>query len=256
MIFNDNYNPQQLHEAVKSIEDDTIILSFLDKSYIPIFDVFYEEISKFGYDNLLIISLDDESEEHLQDRGVKTAKVKYKVRNRHKLWYERFLFTEYLFTYFRKNILHTDVDCIWYKDIYNKLKDVDLDIMISTAHGYPDHVEEEFGFLGCMGLFLCNYNDRTVDFFKRAREAPVNMGIEYDQVIVNNYIFYTSPVISPCYYDPVHHIVTTDGVAIGFLSEDIVNRKYQDDLYCYHPCRKDESIVAFAEKLRKYSDKP
>jgi|ETNvirnome_2_130_1030620.scaffolds.fasta_scaffold23416_2 hypothetical protein len=251
MIFRDNYNPKELHNIINSIDNDTIILSFMDKSYISISEVFLKEISKFDYDNLVVICLDEESRDHLKELGITAMMTPYSVKHKNKFWYNRFLLMEYIFTYFRKNILHTDIDCIWFKDMQALVKGQDFDFMISTAHGHPIDIQDQFGFLGCMGLFFCNYSDRTVDFFKNARNFRSDENINTDQVMMNNYLFNSFSELGKCEHGIIDRWMKIDKLKIGFISEDIARRSYQKNLYCYHPARHTEPIPEFLESLKE-----
>tara|TARA_Y100000310_G_scaffold342972_1_gene448538 strand:- start:667 stop:1449 length:783 start_codon:yes stop_codon:yes gene_type:complete len=260
VIFKNNYNYQELCRVVNEIESDTIILSFLNNMYIPVFEVFYKEIEKFNLDNLLIIALDAKSEKKLKDYGVRTFKVGVDIHaeRRGRFWFQRFLFMEYIFVNFRKNILGTDIDCIWHKNIYSIIKDIDLDFMISKAHAHPESIEREFGFVGCMGLFMCKYNERSHDFFKKVKCCCENENINNDQVMINNYIFHNNSEMNKDYqHDVIDCVVDVDVFKAGFISEDIIGRNYNSDLYCHHPTRRKGPMEEFVKSIKeKINDKP
>ena len=68
------------------IDSDTIILTFTDSNYLPIFNIWHTYFQKFNLSNLLVVSLDQSTYDDLTTRGICTVLCTYLINNRNAFW--------------------------------------------------------------------------------------------------------------------------------------------------------------------------
>lgn len=134
-----------------------------------------------------------------------------------------------------KNIIHTDSDCLWFKNILELVKTLDYDIVGSVAYGFPENLVKKYGFILCCGFYYIRYNVKTKDFFDNIFKQKLN--INDDQILINNYIFSNKKTILNYENDIIidKYIIMNDDLRIIILKDNIVSRNYDNELYCYHP---------------------
>lgn len=239
------------YKLIDTITADTIILTFINYKYIPIFKVFYNYFQKHNLDNLLVICLDKETQNELTDHGVRTMFINYNIVDLCEFWRFRLTIINNIFKYSEKNIIHTDVDCFWLKNIVTILDNLsDYDIIGHVAFGHPIQIVEKIGFVMCCGLYMLRYSDKNLYFLDRILEQKLNF--VDDQVYFNHYIYTNYRLIEHGLEDDILYkkILLKDGTRMGILKPQYVSREYYADLYCFHPVLDCDSM---AEKMRGLS---
>lgn len=225
-----------LLNIVEKINDNTIILTFVDYKYIPLFDIFYSYFEKLDLKNLLVIALDLHTYNHLHKYNkFHIFYTDYNLYNKDLFWKFRLSLINYIFKSSMKNIIHTDIDCLWYKNIVEDIQKLEYDITGSIAFGFPEEFVKKYGFIMCCGFYYIKYNDNTKDFFDKIIHQ--NTSINDDQLLMNTYIFNNHKSIS-IYNDDnliTKCIETVDNLKIGIISDSIISRTYKPSLYCFHP---------------------
>lgn len=232
-----------LFNILNKIDDNNIILTFIDYKYIPIFNIFYNYFEKLNLKNLLVIALDLNTYNYLSKyENVHIFYVKYKLDNKDLFWKFRLSIINQIFKISKKNIIHTDSDCLWFKNIIEEFKDLDYDIIGSIAFGFPKDLVKKYGFILCCGFYYIKYNEKTKDFFDKIMNQQLN--INDDQILMNTYIFNNHKNILN-YNNHLllyKHIITNDNLEIAILSDKIISRDYQESLYCFHPYLESKDI--------------
>lgn len=243
-------------EQCSTIQDDTIIITFTDRKFLPIFNIFYHHFEKHALDNLLVIALDQYSYEATCRLGIRTFFIEYDFSDKYLFWKFRLDVINQIFQYSKKNILHTDADCFWFKNILAELKtnmvNENYDLVAHIAYGHPIQIVEKIGFVMCCGLYYLKYNDKNRMFIDRV----IAQDISYvdDQVYFNAYIYYNHKTISETVDSPImlKDIVLKDGFKVGILKNTMVSRTFHPNLYCFHPNLEDKIIANKLLELKKY----
>ena len=95
-----------------------IIVTFTDFKYLKIFDIFYDNLKKLNLGlDLLVVSLDEETFNLLNKRGIKTIYKQYNIKSKLYFWEFRLNIINEIFKKNKMDIIHTDADCFWFKNI-------------------------------------------------------------------------------------------------------------------------------------------
>jgi hypothetical protein len=215
------------YKIIDTISTDTIVLTFINSKYAPMFNLFYKYFQRHGLQNLLVICLDKESQNALTNQHIRTILIEYEIIDICEFWRFRLTIINNVFKYSEKNIIHTDVDCFWLKNIMHVFDELsDYDIIGHVAFGHPIQIVEKIGFVMCCGLYLLRYNSKNMRFLDRILAQHLNF--VDDQVYFNHYIYTNYRLIEPgLEVDVVYKkILLNDGTRIGILKPQIVSRAY------------------------------
>jgi hypothetical protein len=218
------------------IISDTIILTFTDKNYLDIFKIFYSYFNKLNLSNLLVISLDEYTYNYLTQKNIRTILIKYYINSKDSFWKFRLNTINDIFNISNKNIIHTDSDCFWMKDIFNLINNYSYDFIGSIECGHPHELSNKYGFNICCGFYYIKYNENMVNMMKNIISQE-GYGID-DQVLFNYYMFNNMKQIieNPSENICKEIILNNSSIKFGILSENIVSReKYRESLHCFHP---------------------
>lgn len=231
--------------------NNTLIITFLNKKYIPIFEIFYNYFQKLNYQKIfLVISLDIDTCTYLKQKNINTVYVQYNLQNKELFWKFRLIVINNIFKITKKNIIHTDSDCLWFKDILIEINNLDYDIIGSIAYGYPQNIVKKFGFVVCCGFYYIKYNKKTIYFFDNIIKQNINS--TDDQILINNYIFNNSINMNDTNNNLIYkEIYLKNNIKIGILNNFIISRKYQEKLYCFHPYLSSKNISEKVFELLK-----
>ena len=87
-----------LMNILNKIEDDTIIVTFIDYKYVTIFNIFYSYFKKLNLKNLLVIALDISSYNYLKKYStINIFYIKYSLTNKDLFWRFRLSVINYIF---------------------------------------------------------------------------------------------------------------------------------------------------------------
>ena len=231
--------------------NDCIIVTFTDYKYLKIFNIFYSYFKRLNL-QLLVVSLDNTTFIELTKRKINTLYKPYNINNKEQFWEFRLNCINELFKKFKKNIIHTDADCFWFKNILyqiNKLKD-DYDIIGSIAYSHPKFVSNKWGFVFCCGFYFIKYTDKNALILDTIKRFGINM--KDDQVQFNYYLYNNVKVLQELDDSVIcKDIILNDNTKVGILSNTIVSREYNKDLYCFHPFLFSKNIYEKKEQIKK-----
>lgn len=240
-------------EPVSTIQDEDIVLTFTDKNFLPIFNIFYYHFERHGLDNLLVISLDQYTYEAMTYMGVRTILIEYDLTDKYLFWKFRLDIINQIFKHSRKNILHTDVDCLWFKNILVELRKLqDYDLVGHIAYGHPRQIVEKIGFVMCCGLYYLKYNNKNCGLIDKIMAQDISY--VDDQVYFNAYIYFNHKTISDVNNSHLitKEVVLKDSTRVGIIKNEIVSRTFHTDLYCFHPNLEDKIVANKLRELKKY----
>jgi hypothetical protein len=230
-------------DILSKINDDIIVVTFTDNKYIKMFNIFYEYYSKLNLDNLVVISLDKEAYNILKNRNIRTILIEYNIKQNSfsSFWRFRFEILNLLLKISKKNLIHTDSDCIWKKNIIPLIKDIDCTLIAQIEHGMPRKISDKYGFIMCCGFFYIKYNDDGLKLLNNI----YNLNINDDQVAFNTYIFDNKKKIEMFHNKILQFEITLkDNIKIGLINETYSARgkNYNKDLYNFHPYLPSDNI--------------
>jgi hypothetical protein len=238
-----------IRDAVTPIKGRTVVLTFINSVYMPIFDIFYAYFRKLSLGNLLVVSLDRSSFDKLRGESVNTILIPYCINNFTKFWRFRLVVTKAIFLTTRRDILHTDSDCIWLKDILPLIENNDYDLLGQIEHGRPLKISSKFGFVICCGFYRLKYSDKTVNFF----DNLIATGVEDDQDALNEYVFNNREYIkfSLPTFAFEKEILLKSGIKVGVINSGICRRnRFNSSLYIYHPWLPSSDINSKVKDLK------
>tara|TARA_B110000971_G_C19985574_1_gene489404 strand:- start:511 stop:1380 length:870 start_codon:yes stop_codon:yes gene_type:complete len=227
---------KMIKKYINKIKSDDIILTFTDTTYLPIFNIFYNYFEKLNLNNLIVISLDENVFSILNKRGILTLLYKYKISSRNNFWRFRYYLIDKIFQLSKKNIIHTDSDCIWIKDI-TKIPELSFkyDIIGQVAFGHPIKVVKKIGMVLCCGFYKIYFNNNTKYLFKKILRKKYNRGINDDQVMINNYILHEHEQIEENEFGKCITI-KNNNIKILLLNTKYISRRIEDKMpLLYHP---------------------
>lgn len=246
-----------MEHILSSIKDDAIIVSFLNKKYMKMFKLFYKYISQFQLENIIIVCLDTDSFTALKMYNVNPILCEYNINNRESFWRFRLEKIIELMETSQKNIIHTDLDCFWFRDIYSdilKRTNFQYDLIGHVAHKMPNYVAQELGFVLCCGLFMIRYSLDNVAWVKAIMaEYPT---IEDDQVLFNHYIFHHKSSIRtlPNSYNITKVIKMDNNKTIGMINPILISRNFYgfDSMYGFHPYLRSPDMKGKIREFHNY----
>jgi len=258
-VWSKNLTPLQLNKIIlnttKNIINDTIIITFINKSYLPIFDIFYTHFNKLKLNNLLVISIDEYSYDYLISKNINTILINYTITNISDFFGFRLDINNKIFKVSKKNILHTDSDCFWYKNILDKIKNLDYDIIGSP--GNPGDIKNKYfkfitsmGFVLCCGFYYIRYSNKTLHFFDDMKKQLKHISddqLRFNTYILNNYRKIFNHDNNESLVSKVIHL---PNIKISILKQTIISRINNEDLYCFHPFLYSKTIE---EKIISYN---
>jgi hypothetical protein len=230
-----------------------IILTFTDFNYLDIFNLFYHNLKKLRLDrNLLVVCLDIQTHKNLKKRGIKTIHKPYKINYKSKFWEFRLNTINQIFKKFKQDIIHTDSDCFWFKNIVNYIyaNNNDLDMIGSIAFGHPKDIVAKMGFILCCGFYYIKYTDKnSVLLDKIIEDTSINSSD--DQARFNSYIYKNQKNIVDHTMDDFifKKIILNDETKVGIINDAIISRKPRQNLYCFHPYLSSNNIIEKKKQL-------
>jgi hypothetical protein len=249
------------NNKIPTFESETIIVTFVDNFYMDIFDIWYSYFVKLNLINLLVVSLDNDTYNNLKYRNINTILRVYSdnkkvCEDRNDFWRFRLEKINEIFISTKKNIIHTDSDCIWFKDIYKIVKDLEYDFVGSIEHGHPYAMSSKHGFIMCCGFYYIKYNEQNKKFLSKMVSTKQH-GTD-DQVKFNYYMFNNLLKLTEDCSDIIKYEIQTIDIKIGLLSENIISRydfNGSKDIYAYHPCLRDKTVDLKKKDLLSKIDK-
>ena len=216
-----------------------IIVTFTDFKYLDIFNIFYDNFKNLDLDlNLLVVCLDEKTFNLLNIRGIKTIYKPYNIKSKINFWEFRLDIINKLFKENKTDIIHTDADCFWFKNILECINNDknELDIIGSVAFGHPIDIVKKMGFVLCCGFYFIKYTEKNSLIIDKIINQSFTKSLD-DQVRFNYYIYNNCKNIIENNNDIFIYktIILNDETKIGIIKESIISRNYNKNLYCFHP---------------------
>jgi hypothetical protein len=238
-----------IEEKLSFNKESEIVITFTDKKYLPVFNIFFEYYSKLNLSNLLVVTLDQDAYDELLKKSIHVMLIKYNSETDGNFWRFRSNIINLVFKTGKKDLIHTDSDCIWLKNIIPVLNIKGYEIIGQIEHGHPFHISGEYGFIMCCGFYKMSYTEKTISLIDKIMEQM----IDDDQVALNEYVFKNKDSLLD--HDKLNvirkEIILHDSCRVGFINELVTTREVSmnvrneksielvricdDNTYCFHP---------------------
>lgn len=169
-IFYKNNN-ELIEKTIDKIDNNEVIITFIDKNKIKEFNIFYKYFSKLNLNNLLVISLDTKIYNNLYKRNILTILLENYKDNLETI--------NKIFKLGKKDLIYTKVEYIWKKNISKNIRYMDYDLIGYTTNNKNKIFDKYF--------FKIKYNIDTINLFDIIINKFYNKN-KSDNVIINNYI--------------------------------------------------------------------
>jgi len=218
--------------------NNTLIVTFVDSKYFYFFNLFYEYFEKLNMENLLVVCLDKETFSLLEkNEKIQTILKPYNIEEKTKFWQFRLNVINELFKKHKQNIIHTDSDCFWFKNIVEEMEKhgEDYDMIGSVSYGFPPDIAKQWGFVFCCGFYFIKYTEKNSTLIDRIQDQ--NIDSVDDQVLFNHYLKNNKKnmreIIENNIIDKIFCL--EDDTKVGIIRDTIISRKPKKGLYCFHP---------------------
>ncbi len=233
-----------------------IIITFASNSYFPILKIWLSHISSQNINNYCVIALDKELYDLLLMKNVPVVLMEMRElitpNTKNQLWVKRIALISQLLGE-GINVLHSDADAFWLKDIRKYLLPIQSDLIFSIAYAIPKDVVTAWGFILCCGFFKIRSNPRTYnltkDFLKKCYE------LDDDQVAINRLLMEKGTIWA---LDTNFHnqgYCPAYSLTIDVLPKDIVSRQPSFDAFIYHPFLPSKEMIQKVSQATKGLEK-
>lgn len=154
---------------------------FSDSSYLPVLRNWISHTREAGFNNILVVSLDEEVLDYANKNQIKSILMAYN-NSLTDLWIQRAEFFS-IICGLGYDFIHSDADAIWVKNPQNYCFDIPADMMFSQGTIWPPDVLHEWSFVLCCGFFAARASKATQSFFEQL-SARVKIDKD-DQATVN-----------------------------------------------------------------------
>ena len=258
---------RELKTFLKHCKGDTIIVTFVNSRYLPIFRIWLDYFERYKLPNLLVISLDHDIQNQLNnlnvpnilmtlpgfDDFVSTKKFDEGERTTlSQLWHLRNDVSRVILSR-GFNMLSSDADAFWLKDIfeYNKAKSAH-DIISSIAYGNPEDIVKKWGFVLCMGFFFVRCNKSTTAFWKEYSKFAKDKICQ--QRALCHFLHNKNVAWKGSGTDENEGFLESHNLSIKVVNDNIISRNERKGLYVYHPFlsgNMDEKLEVVSETLKR-----
>ncbi|MBW2046366.1 MAG: hypothetical protein JRI96_16050 [Deltaproteobacteria bacterium] len=241
-----------MRKSDKSLEDfsfKTLIVAFVNITYLPIFEIWYNYFKQYRLPNFLAISLDKKMHSVLDDLGIKNIMLPMagfdkflskKIYNREEmsnlsdLWDLKMQIIRKIING-GTNLLYCDTDAFWLKNIYPLVENSRYDISASISYHSPLNVVEKWGFVLNCGFLMIRSNTYTKIFIKELMEFLSEEPFYDDQNGLNRFLLQNNTEWKKDSNVENEGYVKRFKIKIKAISDNIISREPKNGVYVYHP---------------------
>lgn len=141
-----------------------LIISFCSFDYRELALIWVSKLQNINVSNYIIIATDEKTYRFLVKHKVNTKLCVKNVSDT--FWIYRM---NVLHTFFMEkfDIIHSDLDAIWRKNIVPLLNDANIDMYFSQGTICPEEHLKKHNFVLCCGFFYLRHNTKTLEFMKK-----------------------------------------------------------------------------------------
>jgi hypothetical protein len=221
--------------AIELAEKKLLIVTFVNRRYLPLTDVWIAYFLRYGHNNYLIFALDRYTFERLKLRKLNVCLFDMSADfSKGNLWVQRVLVFQALIDA-DVDILHTDIDAFWVKDPVEEVGQMTGDIVCSRDSGIPAEAVKAWGFSLCCG-FICVRSCKATKNFVRAWSMATHEYLD-DQRALNHLLLarritWSRAENTEC---NVHARVDEYQLEVTGMADDFASRGHPPTGFIYHP---------------------
>lgn len=218
------------------ISSNRVHLCFISFAYLPIFNIWFSHLEKISLKDLCVVAVDEPCYLALKSRKIRTVLMQLPEQiipsTRTKLWTQRVLLIHELI-HLGINVIHSDADAFWLKNILPFLENNKADLVFSIAYRMPENIVKEWGFILCCGFFEIKSNENTKkfmgDYLKKCRE------VTDDQLALNQLLFDKGVMWEQQSTEYNHGKCRHYNISIDVMPNSKVSRRPNANLSIFHP---------------------
>jgi hypothetical protein len=232
----------ELIDTIKGLADNnTIILPWLDYEYFPVFRLWYYFFEQHHLRNLLVLALDDKVYHRLKSLGIHTFRMVRPYQSKRDIWGSRPAIVRDIICS-GINVIQTDSDAFWLKNITDEVYNNPNDLVISIAYGIPKEIVKQWGFTLCCGFYFLRSNEKTKAFLNDNEFVALSRQVTSDQAGLNVTLKKKGVTWLSQDTEKNHGYLKQYDMHIEVLSKTIISRSAHEDgdneIFVYHPALK------------------
>ena len=257
---------EHLDDYLKSFNDKRLILVFVNKPYLPIFERWLRYFRSHDENKLLVIALDNGAHEFNKAQGIDSLLIplegyesflttkKYdreEVMLLNSLWVLRVEVFQRVIDH-GIDIIHSDSDAFWLSNPIPDIINQPYEVFVSVSDGHPRRIVDEWGFCLCMGFFFIRSTQATKVLFTRLRKFVDTF--QDDQEAFNVMLRDAGIVWRSNNTDGNIGELSELGIVVRALDTKFISRKPEKGIAVYHAFLKgslEEKLLKVDEDLIK-----
>ena len=138
------------------------VITFGNADYVKLAPIWKRELEKTGVHDYVVIATDKIAYAKLVEQGL-NAKL---IKQDGKFNFARRLNVIRQYLEAGVDVVHSDLDAIWKRNILPHLNDPEVDLYISQGTTHPREHFEKHGFVLCCGFYYAKSNEGVLNFFE------------------------------------------------------------------------------------------
>ena len=141
------------------------VVTFCNADYVKLAVPWVRNLERTGVRDYVVAATDEIAQAELTKQGVNTRLVNGVFSKDQKYVFASRLNVIHQYLKDGVDVVHSDLDAIWKRNILPELDDPEVDLYISQGTVWPQEHFEKHGFVMCSGFYYAKSNESVVDFF-------------------------------------------------------------------------------------------
>ena len=141
------------------------IVTFCNADYVNLAVPWVRNLERTGVRDYVVAATDEIAQAELTKQGVNTRLVNGVFSKDQKYVFTSRLNVIHQYLKDGVDVVHSDLDAIWKRNILPELDDPGVDLYMSQGTVLPQEHFEKHGFVLCCGFYYAKSNERVVNFF-------------------------------------------------------------------------------------------
>ena len=141
------------------------VVTFCNADYVKLAVPWVRNLERTGVRDYVVAATDEIAQAELTKQGVNTRLVNGVFSKDQKYVFANRLNVIHQYLKDGVDVVHSDLDAIWKRNILPELDDPEVDLYISQGTVFPQRHFKKHGFVVCSGFYYAKSNERVVNFF-------------------------------------------------------------------------------------------
>ena len=141
------------------------VITFCNADYVKLAVPWVSNLERTGVHDYVVAATDEIAQAELTKQGVNTRLVNGVFSKDQKYVFTSRLNVIHQYLKDGVDVVHSDLDAIWKRNILPELDDPEVDLYISQGTVEPQEHFIKHGFVMCSGFYYAKSNERVVNFF-------------------------------------------------------------------------------------------